>query len=151
MFSLNHSSSLVYETPVYFSDFATLINKYFIIMIYNDILVFNMETGKKIKNFKIIVENRDRKYNMDIKKWDCKENDEFILIVNNNVILFKLIEENSSKINLNILNYAYFPELGVKNDEDKRKLFFNLLQSLDFNKNSFLSIFFNSIIFNCNL
>ena len=98
MFSLNHSSSLVYETPVYFSDFATLINKYFIIMIYNDILVFNMETGKKIKNFKIIVENRDRKYNMDIKKWDCKENDEFILIVNNNVILFKLIEENSSKI-----------------------------------------------------
>ena len=115
MFTLNHSSPLIYDTPVYFSDFVVLKNKFFIIMVDKDIFFFNLETGKKIKRFQIVVDNSCL---MDIKKWDCTENDEFILIVNNNIILFKLIEENTSKINLNISNYAYFPELDIKDNEE---------------------------------
>jgi hypothetical protein len=116
MFKFEHSSPLVYDRDIYFSDFVILKNKFFMIMVNNNIFVFNMETGKKIKKFKIIVGSGG--FNMDIKNWDSPENDEFILIVSNNIILFKLNEENSSKISLNILNYAYFPEL-VSNDMRK--------------------------------
>ena len=138
MFLLNNSTPQVEDyTPAFFSDFTILKNKFFIIMIYNNILVFNIETGKKIKNFEIIFENTYRILDMDIKKWDCKENDEFILIVENNVILFKLIEENSSKINLNILNYSYFPELAVKTDEDKRKYITKGIKKINSKKNRF--------------
>ena len=76
---------------------------------------------------------------MDIKKWDCKENDEFILIVNNNIILFKLNEDNSSKISLNILNYAYFPELIIKDDEYNNKFIIKDLKKFSSHKNRFYS------------
>ena len=46
------------------------------------------------------------------------------MIINNNVVLFKLNEEKSS-ISLNILNYGYFPELCFKKTED-RIIFKNL-------------------------
>ena len=101
-------------------------------MIKYSIFIFNMETGKEIKRFEINVDNykiKDdyfykvnyyRYFKTDIKKWDAPENDEFILLVNNNVILFKLNEENSSKISLNILNYGYFPESNLKNTNIKK-------------------------------
>ena len=40
------------------------------------------------------------------------------MIVNNNVILFKLNEEGPSEISLNILSYAYFPKLCFEICED---------------------------------
>ena len=107
MFKFNHSSPLVYDNAIFFSDYATLKDKFFVIGVGLNILVFNMETGKQIKNFEINVENEY--FNMDIKKWDSTENDEFILIVKNSIVLFKLIEESASKISLNVLNHAYFP------------------------------------------
>ena len=73
---------------------------------------------------------------MDIKKWDCPENDEFILFTNNNVILFKLNEENTSKISLNILNYSYFPKLFV---EDNEKFIVKDLIKINSQKNRFYS------------
>ena len=115
LFKFNHSSPLVYDNAIYFSDFATLKNKFFVIGVGHNILVFNMETWKQIKSFEIKAE-REYFY-MDIKKWDSAENDEFILIVDNNIVLFKLNEENSSNISLNILNQAYFPKLLIKDDK----------------------------------
>ena len=132
MFKFNHSTRLVYDHPIYFSDFVTLKNKYFIIMLLNNILVFNMENGKIIKKFEIIVGNKYLK--MDIKKWDCTENDEFILIARNNIILFKLNEENSSKVSLNILNYVFFPELIFKED-----FIIKHLKKINSQKNKFYS------------
>ena len=117
MFQANFSSDLMFDIEAYFSDFVILKNKFFIIMIKYSIFIFNMETGKEIKRFEIEFDdykikddyffkvNYYRYFKIDIKKWDAPENDEFILLVNNNVILFKLNEENSSKISLNILNY----------------------------------------------
>ena len=134
MFELEDSSPLVFDEPIYFSDFVTLKNKFFIIMVNNIIFIFNIENGKKIKEFEIIV---DDNFNMDIKKWDCRENDEFILIVSNNVILFKLNEENSSKICLNILNYAYFPELCIKYNKDD--IIIKGLKKINSQKNRFYS------------
>ena len=134
MFEFSHSSPLVDNVRIYFSDFVTLKNKFFIIMVKKTIFIFNMENGKKIKKFEIIV---DYNFKMDIKKWDCRENDEFILIVGNNVILFKLNEENSSKISLNILNYAYFPELCIKYNEDN--IIIKGLKKIHTQKNRFYS------------
>ena len=132
MFQANFSSDLEYDIKDHFTDFVILRNKFFIIMIKFSIFIFNMETGKEIKRFEIKVDdfkiedsyffkdNYCRYFKTDIKKWDAPENNEFILLVNNNVILFKLNEENSSKISLNILNYGYFPQLLFKNTNLKK-------------------------------
>ena len=135
MFESNFSCPLMYDNKTDFSDFASLKNKYFIIMLKKSILIFNMETGKEIKRFEINVDGY-RYFQTDIKKWDCPENDEFIMIVNNNIILFKLIDENSS-ISLNILNYGYFPELCFK--ETKDITIFKNLKKMNGKKNRFYS------------
>ena len=133
MYKINFSSPLIYDIKVDFSDFVCLKNKFFLIMIKNRILVFNMEEGKEIKKFEINIDNIGY-LEIDIKKWDCPENDEFILIVDNNVILFRLKEENSSKISLNILNYGYFPGLCI----NERTAYKNL-KKINSQKNIFYS------------
>ena len=137
MLKINRSSPLIYDNPIYFSDFVILKNKYFIIMIGKNIFIFNLETGKKIKKFEIIVDYFYDK--MDIKKWDCLGNDEFIMIVNNNIILFKLNEEDSSKITLSILNYAYFPGLIIKDPGEDQDLIIKDLKKINNRKNRFYS------------
>jgi hypothetical protein len=136
MFEFNCSNPLVFDTEIEFSDFVTLKNKYFIVMIEKSILIFNMETREEIKKFEINIDDYPY-FQSDIKKWDCPENDEFIMIVNNNVILFKLNEENSSEISLNILNYGYFPELCFENIENRR--IFKKLKKIKGKKNRFYS------------
>ena len=135
MFENNFSFPYMYDTKICFSDFVSLKNKYFIIMLKKSILIFDMEIGKEIKRFEVNVDG-SRYFETDIKKWDCPENDEFIMIVNNNVILFKLIEENSS-ISLNILNYGYFPELCFKETKDRTIL--KNLKKINGEKNRFYS------------
>ena len=143
MFKANFSSPLVHDIKVYFSDFVLLKNKYFIIMVKNSILIFNIESGKEIKRFEIEVKD-NRFLDIDIKKWDSQRNDEFILIIQNNVILFKLNEENSSTISLNILNYGYFPELCVKyikykNENYCNKIIIKHIKKINSQKNRFFS------------
>ena len=135
MFEFNFSTPLTFDTKIEFSDFVSLKNKYFIIMLNKSILVFNLETGKEIKRFEIKFDD-DYYLQIDIKKWDCPENDEFIMIINNNVILFKLNEEKSS-ISLNILNYGYFPELCFKKTKDR--IIFKNLKKINGKKNRFYS------------
>ena len=130
IFKYNHSSPLVSEHRIFFSDFVVLKNKFFIIMVGNNIFIFNIENGKKLKRFEIISGHRFS--GMDIKKWDCKENDEFVLIVGDYVILFKLIEDNSSKISLNILNYFLKNGLsrgGLKKLKGKKNRFYSYDES----------------------
>ena len=112
MFKFQYSCRLVYDYRIHFSDFVILKNKFFLIMVENRILVFDMANGKKIKAFDIL--GLTKYVIMDIKKWSCKEDNEFILITINNVILFKLIEEKESKLSLNVLKYAYCPDLDFK-------------------------------------
>ena len=136
MFEFNCSNPLVFDTEIEFSDFVTLKNKYFIVMIEKSILIFNMETREEIKKFEINIDDYPY-FQSDIKKWDCPENDEFIMILNNNVILFKLNEEKSKNINLSILNYGYFPELCFK--ETKDITIFKNLKKMNGKKNRFYS------------
>ena len=136
MYEANFSSPLVYDDNVDFSDFVCLKNKFFLIMVKSSILVFNIEDGKEIKRFEINIDNSGY-LEIDIKKWDCPENDEFILIADNNVILFRLEEENSSKISLNILNYGYFNGLCIKDINDYIE--YKKLKKINSQKNLFYS------------
>ena len=123
IYESHYYSNGSFNIKVYFSDFVVLKNKFFIIMVKNNILIFNMETGKEIKRFKIEISEYIK---TDIKKWEIPENNEFILIIHNNVILFKLSEENSSKISLNIISYGYFPNLCIKYYNNNKEIVKNL-------------------------
>ena len=110
IYESNFSSPLVDEEKVNFSDYVVLKNKFFIIMVKNDLLIFNLEKENFLKKYEIKADN-NKYFKVDIKNWNSVGNDEFIMTINNNVILFRLYEENSSEINLNILSYGYFPKL----------------------------------------
>ena len=79
-------------------------------MVKNTLLIFNLEKENFLKKYEIKADN-NKYFKVDIKNWNSVGNDEFIMTINNNVILFRLYEENSSEINLNILSYGYFPKL----------------------------------------
>ena len=53
MFQANFSSDLEYDIKDHFTDFVILRNKFFIIMIKFSIFIFNMKTGKKLKDLKL--------------------------------------------------------------------------------------------------
>ena len=110
IYESNFSSPLVYEETVNFSDYVVLKNKFFIIMVKKTLLIFNLEKENFLKKYEIKADN-NKYFKVDIKNWNSVGNDEFIMTINNNVILFRLYEENSSEINLNILGYGYFPKL----------------------------------------
>ena len=110
IYESNFSSPLVSEKTVNFSDYVVLKNKFFIIMVKNTLLIFNLENENFLKKYEIKADN-NKYFKVDIKNWNSVGNDEFIMTINNNVILFRLYEENSSEINLNILGYGYFPKL----------------------------------------
>lgn len=135
IYESHYYSNGSFNIKVYFSDFVVLKNKFFIIMVKNNILIFNMETGKEIKRFKIEISEYIK---TDIKKWEIPENNEFILIIHNNVILFKLSEENSSKISLNIISYGYFPNLCIKYYNNNKEIVKNL-KKINGKKNRFFS------------
>ena len=46
---------------------------------------------------------------MNIQKWNNTEDNEFVLFIDKNVILFELNEDEIDIINIKILNYSYFP------------------------------------------
>ena len=137
MFKFNSSSRLVYDSGIDLSDFVILKNKYFIITLNRIILIFDLEKGKEIKKYKINFKGYYSK--IDIKKWDCNENDEFILIVDNNVFLFKLIEDYSSIISLSILNYTYFPNLCVMKPKNAYNLIIKKLKKINGVNNKYYS------------
>ena len=110
IYESNFSSPLVERRTVNFSDYVVLKNNFFIIMVEKTLLIFNLEKENFLKKYEIKADN-NKYFKVDIKNWNSVGNDEFIMTVNNNVILFRLYEENSSEINLNILSYGYFPKL----------------------------------------
>ena len=97
IYGSNFSSPLVSEKTVNFSDYVVLKNKFFIIMVKKTLLIFELEKKNFLKKFKIKADN-NKYFQVDIKNWNSVGNDEFIMTINNNLILFRLYEENSSEI-----------------------------------------------------
>ena len=117
------------EGRIELSDFIILKNKYFIMIIGNNIFVFDLKEGNELKRYELLFDGTFNKndslfmlHNLDIKKWNNVEDNEFILIIGKNIILFELTEDENDILNLKILNYSYFANII------KTKSFQNLSQ-----------------------
>jgi hypothetical protein len=124
------SNELFYEyktndEKIDLSDFIVLKNKYGIIMINNDLLLLDILKKKIIKKYTMLYYNDDGQLiilnDYKIKKWNNINDNEFILIMNGNIILFEI--KDKSEINLEILAYCYSPKIDntlIKVDENNR-------------------------------
>ena len=98
-------------------------NKYLIFMMDVTINILDLSQQKIIKKYKIFIndENQTIIYRkMILRKWSCKDDNEFILIICGNVILFELKEEKDD-IKIVLINKAYFP-LGQNDKIIVRKI-----------------------------
>ena len=118
-----------------FSDGIVLKEKYFIIMVDNNLLIISLLQGKIIKNYSIVCfyDNDFIIYkSLEIIKWDATNDDEFLLNLNGNITLFELKEENL-QISLNILAYYYFPNIkGIRKYKAKNKFYLKKDKSICF-------------------
>ena len=105
-------------------------------MINNNIFIINLIDGKLLKRYKVLIDATiDGKdslfiYNfMNIQKWNNAEDNEFVLFIDKNVILFELNEDENDIINIKILNYSYFPNFDdnqfLKKLSEKQNKFFS--------------------------
>ena len=120
-----------------FSDFIVLKNKYVIFMIENNLLVIDILKNNLIKKYTILYLNNDNKLtelkNNKIIKWNNINDNEFVLIINGNITLFKL--NDKSGINLEIIAYSYFKNISsniIKFDE-KNNRFCDIKENKDGN------------------
>ena len=106
------------------SDFIVLKKKYGIIMLNNDLIILNIFKKKIIKKYTMLYYDDGHLFilnNYEIKKWNNKNDNEFILIKNGNIILFEI--KDKSEINLEILAYCYSPKIDnslIKVGENNR-------------------------------
>ena len=101
---------------IHSSEYIILKKKYFIIFIEENLYIFSIENGKILKKYKIL-ENGEKNTNLykikncDIFKWNCSDDDEFIIHLNGNITLFKIEEEKNEIKNLKIVGYSYFKDI----------------------------------------
>ena len=123
------------------SNYVILKKNYFIVMINNNIFIINLINEKLLKRYEIlidaIIDGKDSLfiYNyMEIQKWNNVEDNEFVLFIDKNVILFEINKDENNIINIKILNYLYFPNIidgqYTKKLSEKQNKFYS------YNKNS---------------
>ena len=113
--------------------------KFFIIMIDNFILIFDLNEVNLLKRYEIINNNIKKWYNryIQIQKWNNEEDNEFFLLINGNFILFELNEDNNKNIELKIISQIYCPNFNrvfdnIKKLDEKTNKFY----TVDSQKNS---------------
>lgn len=105
----------------YFSDYVILKNKYYLMIIDSYFFIYNFLTNTFIKE----CGNKSEIGGNNIIEWNCKDNNEFLLIKDHSITLFKLNEidlNNNSSIELNIIAcikincpYTNFKKIGNQN------------------------------------
>ena len=91
---------------------STLKSKYLIFAIDNNIIIFDVFSGEYLKRYEILVEEGDILYKYEVAniiKWNNKNNNEFIININGNIILFELTNDNELKI----INQTYFKDIKI--------------------------------------
>ena len=102
-----------YKLDIYsykISDFIFLKNKYFVISVNNRLFIFNLLNFELLKIYRI--ETPFYTENYEIKKWNNENHNKFLLIIEENIILFELNENNINEqitIVLNIVAFISFP------------------------------------------
>ena len=84
----------------YFNGEVILKNKYLLVGIDNNILLFDILSGKQIKIYSILTEGIDNLYKQDanISKWNCSNDNEFLINIDGNIFILRLTDENDVKI-----------------------------------------------------
>ena len=110
-----------------FSNFVIVKNKYFTILVDNELLLFNLLNDKFIERFTFLkdgVKNLYINHNFDIRKWNKANDNIFLLIENENITLVELNENNLNKesiINLKIIgHYSFQDNSSLLCNEDNR-------------------------------
>ena len=132
---LTCSFKTIFEYSTYrgshnFSNFQILKNKYFIILVDNNLLIFNLLDNTLIKRYTFLTYGEKDLYKnkFDIEKWKNNDN-EFLLSNNDYITLIKLDENNIKekiKIDLKIIGYYCLNDaLSLKFDEEN-SLYYSL-------------------------
>ena len=92
--------------------------------------ILNLANLEQLAKYKILIYGEKKIHifnNMSIVKWECTDDNEFLLKLQGNITLFKLEEENEKKINLNVIAFSYFPKLGTlkRINEENRFIVFD--------------------------
>ena len=131
------------EERNYLSNYVLIKNNYFIIMINNSIFIIDSTKGNILKRYILLIDgisNEKIRYlfkdNANIQKWNNSEDNEFILLLNGNAILFELNEDEKEIVKLKILNYIYFPEIKNINNIKKINDGNNQFCSIEYDTNS---------------
>ena len=115
-----------HDDPLICYDYIILKNKYFMMMADNYLFVFNLQLGILSKIFTILIEGEKSLYyekDIKIQRWNSKEENEFILLLRGNLLLFELNENEDLKI----LNLSYFPNINnLKKIKDKENTFYEI-------------------------
>ena len=92
-----------------FNGNAILKNKYFIVAIDNNILIFDISSSEQWKRYEILlyIENNLYTRGANINKWNNNKDNEFILNLGGNVIMFELMNGDELKIT----NQIYFKDI----------------------------------------
>ena len=133
---LNYSA---YASHHYFEGNAKLKNKYFIVGIDYNILIFDISSGKQLKRYEILLYGEDNLYKCqaNIKKFNTNNDNEFILNLGGNIIMFGLM----SNYELKIINQIYFKDIkNLKILNEKTNKFYDDDYE-EKNKNYSVSIF----------
>ena len=113
-----------YGSYHYFKGNVILKNKYFIVSIDYNILIFDISSGKQLKRYEILLYGEDNLYKgeANINKWINNKDNEFILNLGGNIILFELVNE----YDLKITNQIYFKNIKyLKRLDEKSNKFYD--------------------------
>ena len=116
---MEYSSMGLYH---YFKGNAILKNKYFLVGIDNNILIYDIYSGLLLKRYEVLIEGEDNLYECDanIKKWNNNNDNELIMNLGGNIIMFELNNDNQLKI----INQSYFKDLNSLNKLNEKKNIF---------------------------
>ena len=107
------------------SDGVLIQKKFFVMIIYGKMLIFDVIIGKLLKIYQILIDANDNLYidtKMNIKKWNNLDDNEFILLIEGNIILFELREDETKDIQLKIINQYYSQNMEYYNVYNIKKL-----------------------------
>ena len=113
-----------YGSHHYFKGNVILKNKYFIVAIDYNILIFDISSGKQLKRYEILLYGGDNLYrcNINFRKWNNSKDNQFLINLAGNIILFELINEYELKI----INQIYFKDIKyLKQLNEKSNKFYN--------------------------
>lgn len=94
--------------------YIILKSKYFLVGLNNSdcIHIFSLNNGRLLKRYDILenIEKNTNLYkinNFRIYKWNCSDDDEFIINAEGNITLFRLLEKENEMVDLEIIGYSY--------------------------------------------